>query len=260
MSIYEKPTKTLLKEWARDHLKANQVFPKNQPIEWFKENYPRIKSNTVDMHVEQMAVNNTERRRHYPNVKPGSGHDLFWKVAPGQFRLWDSATDPAPRYKTDIEAGGVSQMHDDDAVATENDIAEADAFFAYEKDLQNYLARNLHVLEPGLVLYEEDGISGLEYNVGGRYIDILAIDREGDFVVIELKVSRGYERVIGQLLRYMGWVEQNLSDGRVVRGIIVANEITQDLVFATKKLPFVKLFEYEISFSVKPVINPLPSL
>lgn len=54
---------------------------------------------------------------------------------------------------------------------------------------------NLHP-EPGL--YEEDeGITRVEYPVGGRSVDILGIDAEGRLVVIDLKVSRGYDRVVG---------------------------------------------------------------
>lgn len=251
MTIYAKPTKVLMTEWAREHLKPGEVFAKNKPVPWFKQHYPDIKSNTVEMHVEGMAVNN-RNRRHHSNIRPGSGHDLFWKLGPGQFRLWDSASDPPPRYKPDIEA-----EEDDRAPITEAEASavseEAEASFAYEKDLQNYLARNLHVLEPGLTLYEDEGFNGIEFNAGGRFIDILAVDRQGSFTVIELKVSRGYDRVIGQVLRYMGWVEENLADRGDVRGIIVANEITTDLILATKHLPAVDLFEYEISFAVRPV-------
>jgi RecB family endonuclease NucS len=252
MTIYDKPTKTLMREWAEANLAPGQEFSKSQPVAWFKQHYPDIKSNTVEMHVEGMSVNN-RNRRHHSNVHANSGHDLFWKIGPGQFRLWDKERDPKPRYKADIEREEDAAPPVTDDEAEEEIAAAADAAFAYEKDLQNYLARNLHVLEPGLRLYEDEGFDGVEFNAGGRKIDILAVDSADAFVVIELKVSKGYDRVIGQLLRYMNWVEQNLPTEREVRGIIVANEISEDLVLATHKLSAVRLFEYEISFAVSEV-------
>jgi RecB family endonuclease NucS len=125
--------------------------------------------------------------------------------------------------------------------------------FAYERDLRNYLEKNLHSLEPGLKLYQDEEFSGIEFPVGGRFIDILAVDSQGYFVIIELKVSRGYDRVIGQLMRYMAWVRKHLADGKNVRGIIVAREITEDLKLAASLLPGVQLAEYELSFKVKTV-------
>jgi RecB family endonuclease NucS len=105
----------------------------------------------------------------------------------------------------------------------------------------------------GLRLSDEEGITGVEFPVGGRFINILALDRHGRYVVIELKVSRGYDRVVGQLLRYMGWVEQNMETSQPARGIIVANEITADLKLACSRVPDVRLIEYEISFKLRPV-------
>ena len=96
----------------------------------------------------------------------------------------------------------------------------------------------------GLRLSDEEGITGVEFPVGGRFIDILALDRHDRYVVIELKVSR--DRVVGQLLRYMGWVEQNMEALQPARGIIVANEITADLKLACSRVPDVRLIEYEI--------------
>jgi RecB family endonuclease NucS len=160
---------------------------------------------------------------------------LFYKEGSSRFRLWDKDRDPMPRYKADIEARDklpeVDQKEIDKAVRI---VTEGGDTFVYEKDLQNYLARNLNHLEAGL--YEDEGLTGVEYNAGGRFIDILAIDSNGCLVVVELKVSRGYDRVIGQLLRYMGWVEANLCEGKPVRGMIVANEITEDLVLATSHI------------------------
>jgi len=40
----------------------------------------------------------------------------------------------------------------------------------------------------------------VEFPAGGRYLDILALDSKGAFVVIELKVSGGYDRTMGQQL------------------------------------------------------------
>ena len=74
------------------------------------------------------------------------------------------------------------------------------------------------------------------------------------FVVIELKVSRGYDRTIGQILRYVGWISQNLADpDQKVRGLIIAREISNDLILACNSLPNINLFEYELSFSLNPV-------
>lgn len=50
------------------------------------------------------------------------------------------------------------------------------------------------------------------YPVGGRFIDILALDAKQGLVVIELKVSKGYDRVVGQLLRYMSWIKQHHAE------------------------------------------------
>jgi hypothetical protein len=112
--------------------------------------------------------------------------------------------------------------------------------FAYEADLRNYLAKNLSLIEPGLALYvdEATGVSGIEFPVGGRFIDILAVSERGDFVVLELKVSRGYDRVVGQLMRYMAWVRKNKAKaGQRVRGVIVAREISEDLLLACSEFP-----------------------
>jgi RecB family endonuclease NucS len=90
--------------------------------------------------------------------------------------------------------------------------------------------------------------------VGGRFIDILAVDSEKRLVVIELKVSRGYDRVVGQLLRYMAWIQKHHAEpGQAVRGIIAAREISDDLKLACSYLPAVSLYEYELSVSLRKV-------
>jgi hypothetical protein len=65
------------------------------------------------------------------------------------------------------------------------------------------------------------------------------------YVVLELKVSRGYERAVGQLLRYMTWIDQNYAEEgkKKVRGIIVARKISDDIKLACARIADVQLFE-----------------
>src|ERR1039458_2415813 len=75
--------------------------------------------------------------------------------------------------------------------------------FALEAHLRDFLAKNLDRIETGLRLYASPERNGVEYPVGGGRIDLLAVDRNGKFVVIELKLSQGRKKTLGQLLYYM---------------------------------------------------------
>ncbi len=254
MPIYEQPTRVLMREFAQAELQPGQIFARRLAVDWFAKHYPNIKPNTVQMHVEGMSTNST-LRAHHPSIRPASGHDLFFKVARGQYRLWDASHDPQPVYAETLlnhQLQVASQLQEQDEEEEDSDAALSNEFGA-ERDLQNYLAKNLPALEPGLVLYDDEGLRGVEFPAGGRRIDILAKGSDGGFVVIELKVSRGYDRVIGQIMRYMAWVKLNLADGRPVRGIIVASAITEDLKLAASLIEGVHLVEYELSFKLKSV-------
>ena len=84
-----------------------------------------------------------------------------------------------------------------------------------------------------------------------RLIDILAVDDQGGFVVFELKRARSPDYAIGQLARYMGWVQQTIGKGHEVRGIIVAKEIGKNLRYAVSVVPNVNLFEYDVEFHLR---------
>jgi endonuclease NucS-like protein len=246
-TVYDRPTKTLLAEWANEHLQPDHIFSKFDAVRWFKQHYPKTSPNTVTMHVEGMCINNARFRQSHPSIRPGRGYDLFYKVGTDQFRLWKPELDGPPSYKGDPVIAVVAAELDD---ANE---AEQLAEFAYERDLQNFVAKNLHLVEPGLRLYENEEITGLETDAGGRRMDVLALDAQDSLVVIELKVSRGYDRVIGQLARYMAWVDMNMETSRPVRGIIIAKDITEDLKLAASRIPGVTLIEYEMELKFCPV-------
>jgi len=107
-------------------------------------------------------------------------------------------------------------------------------------------------LEPGLQLYSSEGRRGIEFGIDHGFIDILAVDSTRKYVVIELKLSHGRNRALGQLLYYMGWVDKHLGS-EPCRGIIVAEDISEDLITAARRVPGISLFRYKIAMSVEPV-------
>lgn len=136
---------------------------------------------------------------------------------------------------------------------TEEEIEEQenDQQFAAEADLRDFLAKNPSCIEKGLRLYQSsEGRSGIEFPVENGFIDILAIDQNQTFVVVELKVGRGRNKTIGQLLYYMGWVDKNLGKAPC-RGMIIAKEIPNDLALAVQRVPGVSLYRYNLSVSVE---------
>lgn len=79
-----------------------------------------------------------------------------------------------------------------------------------ESRLQEWLADDISVLEPGLLVIGRE----VETDFGG-YIDILCVDAVGDLVVVELKRDKTPREVTAQALDYASWVA-NLSNERVM--------------------------------------------
>jgi hypothetical protein len=244
--MYEQPVRVIMQEMIRAlFTQPGQIVSKDRVINWFREKFPKIKRGTITAHLIRFSTNASSRL--YYNARPGE-EDILFQIDGSHFRRYDPANDPPPIH----EASQVSVSMR--APLVEAYEAEAANEFAYESDLRDFLAKNLTILRRDLRLYAEEGITGVEFPAGNRFIDILAVTPENDYVVIELKVSRGYDRVVGQLLRYMGWIKMNQAEpGQSVTGIIVSREITQDLLLACHGLTNIELFEYQLSVSLRKV-------
>lgn len=70
-----------------------------------------------------------------------------------------------------------------------------------EKRLEDVLTRDLAILDPNLLL-----IGRQVPTAYGKFIDLMAIDREGNLVVIELKKDKTPREVVAQVLDYGSWV------------------------------------------------------
>lgn len=240
-TLNEKPVRLLMQDMVASlGLIPGQVFTREQAVQWFSEHYPNVKQGTVAAHLIRLSTNVRTRLQY--SARADGSEDKFFKIDSSHFRLYEPGHDPTPI----SELTPVTE-EPSETPGTSNE-------FAYEHDLRDYLARNLHIIEPSLRLYSDEGITGVEFPVGGRYIDILAVDQAGGYVVIELKVSKGYDRVVGQLLRYVSWIKKNHADpGQAVRGIIIAKQISDDLRLACSEVPSVSLYEYSLAVSVKRV-------
>jgi restriction system protein len=131
--------------------------------------------------------------------------------------------------------------------------------FVLEKHLEDFLVANFGTIFKGeFELYvDPEGNKGQQYPTVGEngkeigYIDILARERgTGSFVVIELKKGRESDTVVGQILRYMGWVKENLCEqGQDVRGLVICKDEDERLRYALKALPGnVGVKFYRVSF------------
>lgn len=112
-----------------------------------------------------------------------------------------------------------------------------------EKMLENFLEFKLDELEKGLIIVQR------QYPTLVGPIDILAKDKDGNYVVIELKKGWSSDRVFGQIARYIGWIKENLSPE--VRGIIVGSPIEDKLLYSKRGLnnvERVKLIQFNFSF------------
>lgn len=167
-----------------------------------------------------------------------------WQVhdTPTEVRLSPPGADPNAVEVTSVLG---------DADADEAEAGEG-AAFGLEFQLRDFIAQNLSAIDVGgrklRLFVDAAGHDGVEYPTAVGPIDILALDPSGSFVVFELKRARSPDKAIGQLARYMGWVQQTIGKGKEVVGVIVAKEITTNLRYAASVLPNVTLFEYEVSF------------
>lgn len=128
-------------------------------------------------------------------------------------------------------------------------------FMAYEQHLEEYVVKNWDRINFGekLTLYtDEEGTTGQQFTTDVGVMDILATDENGNYVVIELKRAESGYRVVGQVLNYMGWVQEKLlQDGQEVRGMIVVGRADKTLRAALRPVADkIMLKEYQVQLSL----------
>jgi restriction system protein len=139
-------------------------------------------------------------------------------------------------------------------VSTNPDVEDPVAF-AMEQHLEAFLVANWHqtVLSKDFSIYEEDGEPvGQQYPTDAGPIDVLAVSKDKKrLLVVELKRGRASDVVVGQVLRYMGYVKEQIAEeDQTVEGAIIALNDDQKLRWALLPVPTISFYRYEISFKL----------
>ena len=139
-------------------------------------------------------------------------------------------------------------------IASDPDVEDPVAF-AMERHLEDFLVTNWPrtELSQSFMIYEEDGERvGQQFNTPAGIIDVLAISRDRSrWLVVELKRGRASDVVVGQVLRYMGYVKSELAEAdQTVEGAIIALEDDNKLRWALMNVPTVSFYRYEVSFKL----------
>ena len=132
---------------------------------------------------------------------------------------------------------------------------EDQSSFALEKHLEDFLVQNWAQTELGqdYDIYKEDGEPfGKQYPTDTGPLDILAVSKDKKrLLVVELKKGRASDAVVGQTLRYMGYVQNELAeDGQSVHGAIIAHEDDQRIRRALSMTPNIVFYRYQVSFKL----------
>jgi hypothetical protein len=218
--VYGKTIWQLLEDFAAEH--ENQVFTRKEMVEWFRTKYPEIKTSSVQCHIISCAVNDPNRK-HYSTKK-----DILYRLSDNRYKKYNILTD-----------GEIDESTVVSSTTTEPEEYEEEADVScqakiLEKHIEEFVISNLGVLKLELYNDEEGGRTGQQFDTYeiGR-IDLLCHDSEKNLVILELKKGRPSDKVVGQLLRYIGWVRKNIAKpDQKVRGLIISEEEDSKLDYA----------------------------
>ena len=194
-----------------------QILPHRRPVEWFSEPFERN-----DMSEELKRSTNST----------GSCCDIS-------------------SYAVELESliSGQTSI----SMASEDAALDDVAAFAMEKHLEDFLVQNWAGTELGkdFDIYSEDGEKvGQQYLTDSGPLDILAVSKDKKrLLVVELKKGRASDVVVGQTLRYMDFVKEELAEpDQTVEGAIIALEDDAKIRRALAVTQNITFYRYEITF------------
>ncbi|MFH1308712.1 MAG: PDDEXK nuclease domain-containing protein [Patescibacteria group bacterium] len=128
------------------------------------------------------------------------------------------------------------------------------SLFYMESQLEDFLIENWEKTELGKkydLIVEDGEMVSQQYKTGVGKIDILVKDKKDKkLVVIELKKNQTCDDTVGQIARYMGWIEENKTK-KSTKGIIIVAQNDKRLYYALKKIKDVEIYLYRVDFKLE---------
>jgi restriction system protein len=156
------------------------------------------------------------------------------------------------RYAAEIESliGGATAPK----LIVTDDTVEDPSAFAMEEHLEDFLVANWAQTELGKEydIFEEDGQKAQQYPTDTGRIDILAISKDKKrLLIVELKKGKAPDAAVGQTLRYMGFVKEELAEtDQTVQGLIIAQDDDQRIRRALSMVSNIQFYKYQVSFKL----------
>ena len=188
--------------------------------------YPgQWKASSLQTQLYASVANNPKTYLHYPWAQK-----FLYKNSDGTFELYSE------------ERHGPNEWappEGEDAVEPVSELAETS--ISLERDIEDHLIQHLDTLEKGLKFVAR------QFRTDVGRIDILAEDKQGGRVIIEVKVGEAKDSAVGQIARYLGWFTK--LDRKAPRGMVVAAGFPEGVRYAATAVSGLTLHAYRVSFS-----------
>ncbi|MGE5405677.1 MAG: hypothetical protein ACM3PP_12145 [Candidatus Saccharibacteria bacterium] len=225
--------------------------------EYIWRRHKDIKERTINCQIIICCVNQKSRVYYPPNRKPrecSEKYDFLYNLGNGKVAIYDP--DKHGRWSI-IEENSRLKVIKNEFQAVQKTVAnrlveqeQTRAVSEVVPVMRDVVVTNLALLKPDLKLYQDvSGRPGIEYPTEAGIIDILAIDGEGRFTVVEIADPFTPE-VMTRMLSCMGWVRKHLASGHEVRAIVLTNQVDNSILWSATAIPQIEICQLQVSMVV----------
>ncbi|MGE5422544.1 MAG: hypothetical protein ACM3QW_04720 [Ignavibacteriales bacterium] len=222
--------------------------------DYIRQNYKDINERTVNCQIVICSVNQKSRVYYPANHKPREcqgRYDFLYTLGNGRVTMYD----PKKHGRWGIVEEGskvtVARLDDIQEVVSVSDQVELErpntSVEPSSPTDREFILSNFSLLGSDLHLFiDSSGRQGLDYAIEPGVIDVLAVNKQKQMVVIQYAESVTPDS-LAQMLSFTGWVRHNLSQGKQVKGILLAGQVDEKMLLVVSELPNVEIYQVKVT-------------